>query len=174
MIKFGENLPKGDFCDQYLLNEYFKKRHLDRLTLIDKTYNIFPMTYPELSLDEIKNLHYAGPNLKPWNEMECMCRGSFLWWKYARKTAFYESFIDDYFKNKLNILKQDFEYKLYLQNQQDEEIRRQIYDNMQQMIKDYDMKKYKSSLLYLCFVRPYKCLLKTFVAIRISFFEDVL
>ncbi|MBR2525327.1 hypothetical protein IKE67_02565 [bacterium] len=164
LIQFGENLPKSDFCDQYLLNEYFKKHSPDRLILIDKTYNLFPITYADLNLEEIKNLHYAGANPKPWNDLECAYRGSFLWWKYARKTAFYETFINDYIHAHLQMLNQNIEFR------QNAEAQNNIYI-MHQMLKKYDNKKYKLSVWYRYFVKPYKNLLRSFIAIKVSFFD---
>lgn len=95
IISFGQKLPPSEYCDQYLLHEYFKKTHPERLLLVEKEYNLFPQCIPEKSLDEIKILHYAGSNEKPWNDIKCDCRGSFLWWKYAEKTAFYQKFIGE-------------------------------------------------------------------------------
>ena len=98
IINFGEQLPKSDFCDQYLINSYFRKTHPDRLFVLDKKYNLFPKACPELKLEEIKNLHFAGQNVKPCYDLDCGYRGSSLWWLYARKTPFYESFVVDHIK----------------------------------------------------------------------------
>lgn len=94
LLKFGKTLPKKNFCDQYLLHEYFMKQHNDRLMLLDKEYNIFPQTMPSLPLDTIKIMHFTGyEHIKPWNDINGKQRGGEYFWKYARRTQFYEFFL---------------------------------------------------------------------------------
>ena len=94
LIEFGEKIPRGNFCDQNLLYQYFTKQNPDRLYLFDKEYNIFPQLFEEIAISDIKILHYTGwKNRKPWSRGHIHQRASYLWWKYARLTAFYEHFI---------------------------------------------------------------------------------
>ena len=87
LLHFGRKLPRARFCDQYLLYNYFTKKHCDRLMLFDKEYNIFPQLFPEIPLSDIKILHFTGWNhIKPWNDKDRQQRGSDLWWKYAKKS----------------------------------------------------------------------------------------
>ncbi|MGN0017876.1 MAG: glycosyltransferase family 8 protein [Candidatus Gastranaerophilaceae bacterium] len=151
IIKFGEQLPKSDFCDQYLINSYFRKTHPDRLLVLDKKYNLFPMTCPELKLEEIKNLHFAGPNVKPWYDFGCEFRGSFLWWMYAKKTTFYESFIFDHIQAQKNILMNDYNTK---------------FDYIREYV---DYKVHKNSIKYLFVTRP----VHTLLAIQLALFDEL-
>ena len=151
IINFGENLPKSKFCDTYLINEYFRKKHPDRLLVIDKTYNLFPLSHPDLKIEEIKNLHFTGPNLKPWLDLWCICRGSFLWWQYARKTTFYESFI---FDNMLNLRYQSENY-----------IQKRI-NEIEKRINEYIN---KFSIKYLFVTRP----VHTLLAIQLALFDEL-
>lgn len=99
LLKFGQKLPKSNFCDQNLLHEFFTKNNPEKLIQLDKNYNIFPQLFSEIPLENIKIFHYTGiSHTKPWNDMELKQRGGFLWWKYARETPFYEKFL---FKNYL-------------------------------------------------------------------------
>ena len=151
IINFGEQLPKSDFCDQYLLNEYFRKTNPDRLLLIDKKYNLFPFTYKELKIEELKNLHYAGGIPKPWEDMECTWRCSFLWWQYARKTTFYESFIFD------NMLNLRYQSENYIQKRINE-IKKRLNEYIN-----------KFSIKYLFVTRP----VHTLLAIQLALFDEL-
>lgn len=106
LVNFGRKLPKSNFCDQYLLHEYFKKNNRERLLLVDKLYNTFPQLMTDISIKKIKILHFTGyEHIKPWNDMYFKQRGGFLFWKYARASSFYEYFlfnITDLRMNKLN------------------------------------------------------------------------
>ena len=94
LLEFGKTIPKCNFCDQNLLYQYFTKRNKDRLMLVEKEYNIFPQLFPEIELENIKILHYTGwKHEKPWKDNALKQRGGFLWWRYARKTEFYEYFL---------------------------------------------------------------------------------
>ena len=94
LLDFGRKLPKARFCDQYLLHQYFTLNHSDRLLLLDSKLNIFPQLFLEIPLEDIKIFHYTGwKNIPPRKDIDAKARGGFLWWKYARKTPFYESFI---------------------------------------------------------------------------------
>ena len=94
LLEFGRNLPKARFCDQWLLYQYFTINNPERLYLFDKSYNIFPQLFMEMKLSEIKIFHFTGwYNIKPWVDTENKQRAGFFWWKYARKTLFYEQFL---------------------------------------------------------------------------------
>ncbi len=102
ILEFGRNLPRGRFCDQFLLYNYFTKNNSERLMLLDKNYNIFPQLFNDIDIKDIKILHYTGYNsIKPWNDKNFVQRGGFLWWKFARKTPFYESFICSLLKKEI-------------------------------------------------------------------------
>ena len=91
LLEFGRNLERCLFCDQNLLYQYFTRIHKNRLLLVEKEYNIFPQLFPELSLNDIKILHYTGyEHIKPWIDIKDKQRFGNLWWYYARKTPFYE------------------------------------------------------------------------------------
>lgn len=94
LLEFGEKLPRGNFCDQNLLYQYFTKKHPDELMLFDKEYNIFPQLFPEMPATQIKIMHFTGwESTKPWLDVHNKQRLGDLWWYYARKTAFYESLL---------------------------------------------------------------------------------
>ena len=94
LLEFGKQLPKSRFCDQNLLHQYFTLNNADRLLLLDKLYNIFPQLFYEIDLSEIKILHFTGWNCTaPWKDSNLEQRASFMWWKYAKETAFYEYFL---------------------------------------------------------------------------------
>ena len=94
LFDFGKTLPKSRFCDQNLLYQYFTLRNPDRLLLVDKLYNIFPQLFPEIKIEDIKIFHYTGwKGVAPWKDIDYKQRAAYLWWHYARKTAFYEMFV---------------------------------------------------------------------------------
>lgn len=96
LLEFGRGLPSSRFCDQYLLHEYFKKNHIDRMMFLAPEYNMFPQCHMDIDLKNIKILHYTGYNhYKPWGDVWGRQRGGYLWWRYARRTEFYEKFIMD-------------------------------------------------------------------------------
>ncbi len=117
LVDFGEKLPRARFCDQYLLYQYFTKHNPHLLMLVDKSYNIFPQLFPEMDISDIKVLHFTGwHNIKPWVDVKGEQRGGDLWWFYARKTGFYESFVcqlsTQSFNKNTNALKQSIEKEL--------------------------------------------------------------
>ncbi|MBQ3312052.1 hypothetical protein IJG72_08245 [bacterium] len=193
IIKFGEQLPKSDFCDQYLLNEYFGKTHSNRIMLFDKKYNLFPITYPELNLSEIKILHYAGPNIKPWYDLDCNYRGSFLWWQYARETVFYESFIADYIMHhRLCIedwMSKDYNEKIGDCYNRINDCHNRINDCQNIMnvclnrisgcekwlSKCFETvdKHYKKSIEYIFLFRPFEILVKMLIIVKLKIFEQL-
>src|SRR5574344_86572 len=100
LLSFGKTIKPCNFCDQNLLHLYFTKNNPDKLLLLDKNYNIFPQLFPEIPLSEIRIFHFTGfKSIKPWKDQNIDARATFLWWKYARETYFYEMFI---FKNIYN------------------------------------------------------------------------
>ena len=113
LLEFGRKLPKSQFCDQYLLHEYFKKNNSNRLLLVDKNYNVFPHLMTNISIEDMKILHFTGyNNIKPWDDIYLEQRGSFLFWKYARLTNFYEFFIFNIINKHINVLTNEIkEYK---------------------------------------------------------------
>ncbi len=94
LLTFGKTLPRFQFCDQYLLYQYFTKNNSNRMMLLDARYNIFPQCSKDIEIADIKILHYTGYNsYKAWADFSGKQRGSYLWWYYVRQTAFYEKFI---------------------------------------------------------------------------------
>lgn len=94
LLNFGRGIHGEQFCDQNLLYQYFTKRHSDRLLLIDKSYNIFPQLFPEMTPNDMKIMHFTGfYSHKPWLDCSGRQRCSEYWWNYARQTAFYEMFL---------------------------------------------------------------------------------
>jgi len=94
LLEFGKTVRDKQFCDQNLLYHYFTKSHPTRLMLVDKSYNIFPQLFPEMTCDEIRVMHFTGfYSHKPWLDATGRQRCSEYWWKYARQTAFYEMFL---------------------------------------------------------------------------------
>ncbi|MBO4480237.1 MAG: hypothetical protein J5742_01255 [Alphaproteobacteria bacterium] len=96
LLAFGRALPRARFCDQYLLHEYFKKNHVDRMMFLAPEYNLFPQCAMHVALQDIKILHFTGYGaFKPWQDVCGRQRGAHLWWRSARHTEFYEKFIMD-------------------------------------------------------------------------------
>ena len=125
LLKFGKTISNDRFCDQYLLHNYFTKNNPDRLLLLDYRYNIFPQMFPKLKLEDIFIIHYTGiVHTRPWDDLSGVQRASFLWWYYAKQTAFYEVFINDFYTQIFNI----FEQKFTAQNEQNLEILNKIVD----------------------------------------------
>lgn len=96
LLEFGRNIPRCALCDQHLLYQYFTKSNPTRIALVDKLYNALPHYNDDKDISELKVIHYCGATLpKPWRGNTDTHRILFLWWKYARKTAFYEKLIMD-------------------------------------------------------------------------------
>lgn len=115
LLNFGKILPRERFCDQNLLYQYFTKNNPDRLLLVDKEYNIFPQVFESINLDNIKILHFTGfKSIKPWIDINSKQRAGFLWWEYARKTAFYERFLFNAINYAIDIKKEIKPKKLSL------------------------------------------------------------
>ena len=94
ILNFGKSLPKTNFCDQYLLHQYFAKNYSNRLLLLEKELNVFPQLFDKIAIDDMKILHFTGwNNISPWKDIKAEQRAGFLWWKYARQTPFYEMFL---------------------------------------------------------------------------------
>lgn len=99
--EFLSNLSKEFlFLDQDILNIIFK----DKVKFLEAEWNYqYHILFPEfkkrydLKLNKPKIIHYTTSN-KPWNAPEYPMCG--LWWKYARKTPFYEEII---YKNTLRV-----------------------------------------------------------------------
>lgn len=103
LLAFGRGIPRGRFCDQNLLYQYFTKCNPDRLKLVAREYNIFPQCFPEIPLQDIKVLHFTGYNhTKAWHDIDGSQRGSCLWWRYAQKTCFYQRFLFDIFNRMIS------------------------------------------------------------------------
>ena len=66
-----------------------------------------------ISIEDMKMLHFTGyNNIKPWDDIYLEQRGSFLFWKYARLTNFYEFFIFNIINKHINVLTNEIkEYK---------------------------------------------------------------
>ncbi len=138
ILEFGKTIHNTRFCDQYLLHNYFKLNNPERLKLVDFRYNIFPDCFPQLAIEDIKILHYTGYQSKPWLDFECKYRGSGIWWQYARRTVFYESFISDFCNQQIKLHTQQM---IDLNNQQIEsetnniiELNRQLLESNNQHI----------------------------------------
>ena len=100
VLDFGRNLPRCELCDQNLLNNYFDKKSL---RFVSSKYNVFPQCHIDYSVNDMKILHFASlehpfDGKKPWQAIGK--RYGNLWWCYARKTPYYEMFLDNYFINK--------------------------------------------------------------------------
>lgn len=96
LLAFGRQLPRYAFCDQYLLYQYFTKRNPERLQLVAREYNMFPQCFPEIPISQIKVLHFTGYNhTKAWHDTNGQQRGSYLWWRHAQHTCFYQRFLFD-------------------------------------------------------------------------------
>lgn len=106
LLRFGKELPKSRFCDQNLLHNYFKIKNPDRLLLLDKNYNIFPQLFTNISIQDIKILHFTGWEcIAPWYDCNFEQRASYLWWYYAQRTVFYEYFLIQMIKKYLETSK---------------------------------------------------------------------
>ena len=92
IIKFGESIIKTSFCDQALIYFYFTKKHPNLKMLLKAEYNMFPTVCSDVLIKDIKVLHFtAFQDAKPWTYIfSDKYRGGDIWWKYARKTGFYE------------------------------------------------------------------------------------
>ncbi len=107
ILAFGRKLQKTSFCDQALLYYYFAVNHPDEIMYVDPRYNIFPGAFPEIPTAEMKVLHFTSyRDPKPWLHLGGYSwRGSDIWWRHARNTAFYENFIDAIVDRKIQMPK---------------------------------------------------------------------
>lgn len=103
IVQFGTTVPHTGLCVQALLYFYFGREHPDWIMYVDKKYNMFPSVFPEIPTEDIAILHFtAYGDPKPWSHFGlARYRGADIWWKYARKTAFYECFIAELFERRL-------------------------------------------------------------------------
>ncbi len=100
LLDFGSGLKDIVYCDQSLLYHYFTRKNPDKISYINKMYNIFPRKV-DIPLEDIYIWHFTAINSKPWNDYNFSHRGMFLWWKYARKTYFYEKFLNRLFEYRM-------------------------------------------------------------------------
>ncbi|MCM1294203.1 MAG: hypothetical protein NC311_01420 [Muribaculaceae bacterium] len=114
ILEFGRRMPTTSFCDQALLYYYFAVNNPEKISYVDKLYNIFPGAFPNIPTRQMKVLHFTSyRDPKPWLHLGGYSwRGSDIWWYHARQTAFYENFIDAIVDKKIHIKSKKKETKL--------------------------------------------------------------